>query len=190
MRFRFLGDVDCPDWLLAEIYNLSQMSSSKMKTLGQIVIKSIVDEEIDEEKVNKIAQDSKLEIGELKAIIAALEMIFTSSARNSVSPADLSSELQQLGLPREHSTVISRLHTENCAQISTILTGQSLRLSRLSSIEIVPSESTSPFSKVALKIKTVGDKEKETTINIAQDKLSELFTELKSVRSLMEQVLQ
>lgn len=54
-------------------------------------------------------------------------MIFTSSARNSVSPADLSSELQQLGLPREHSTVISRLHTDSTAQITAILTSQSLR---------------------------------------------------------------
>jgi hypothetical protein len=54
-------------------------------------------------------------------------MIFTSSARNNVSSADLSSELQQLGLPREHSTVISRLHSENCAQLAAILTNQSLR---------------------------------------------------------------
>ena len=54
-------------------------------------------------------------------------MIFKSSARNTVSPSDLSSELQQLGLPREHSSVISKLHEEHCAQITTILTGQSLR---------------------------------------------------------------
>ena len=63
----------------------------------------------------------------MKAIIAALEMIFASSSRNSVSSADLSSELQQLGLPREHSMIISRLHTDNSPEISAVLTGQSLR---------------------------------------------------------------
>lgn len=68
-----------------------------------------------------------LETSELKAIIAALEMIFTSSSRNSVSSNDLSSELQQLGLPREHSMIISRLHTDYTPEISTVLTGQSLR---------------------------------------------------------------
>jgi len=190
MRFRFLGDVDCPDWLLAEIYNLSQMSPSKMKNLAQLVVKSIIDEGIDEEKMKKFGQDSKIETTNLKAIIAALDMIFTSSARNSVSPADLSSELQQLGLPREHSTVISRLHTDNCAQITTLLTGQSLRINRVASVDVVPSEN-SPFAKMVLKtVNFPGDEEKETSINIPKDKLNELLTELKTVRSLMEQVIQ
>lgn len=62
-----------------------------------------------------------------KAIVAALELILTSSARYGVSPADLSSELQQLGLPREHSAAIARIHTDNCPQVTAILTSQSLR---------------------------------------------------------------
>ncbi|XP_011503211.1 PREDICTED: COMM domain-containing protein 4 isoform X2 [Ceratosolen solmsi marchali] len=167
------------------------MSASKMKIISNVVIKSITEEEIvGEEQIKKLVHDIRLEVGEIKAVIAALDMIFTSSARNSVSSTDLSSELQQLGLPREHSTVISRLHTENCAQLAAVLTMQSLRLSRLSSIEAIPSEPTTPFAKVALKIKTLGYKEKETIINIPKDKLSELLTELKNVRTLMEEVLQ
>jgi hypothetical protein len=86
-------------------------------------------------------------------------------------------------------------------------------VSRLSSIEVIPSETTSPLAKVVLKIKTSGNKETETTINIPKDKLNELLTgffnllfslfyiktavlniniisELKNVRTLMEQVLQ
>ena len=68
-----------------------------------------------------------LELSDAKAIVAALELILTSSARYGVSPADLSSELQQLGLPREHSAAVARLHTDNCPQITAILTSQSLR---------------------------------------------------------------
>lgn len=60
-------------------------------------------------------------------MVAALELIFTSSARYGVSAADLSSELQQLGLPREHSTVVARLHTDHCTQITAVLSSQSLR---------------------------------------------------------------
>lgn len=60
-------------------------------------------------------------------MVAALELIFTSSARYGVSAADLSSELQQLGLPREHSTAVARLHTDHCPQITAVLASQSLR---------------------------------------------------------------
>lgn len=67
------------------------------------------------------------DVNDAKAMVAALELIFTSSARYGVSAADLSSELQQLGLPREHSTAVARLHTENCSQITAVLSSQSLR---------------------------------------------------------------
>lgn len=60
-------------------------------------------------------------------MIAALELIFTSSARYGVSATDLNSELQQLGLPREHSTAVARLHTDHCPQIAAVLSSQSLR---------------------------------------------------------------
>jgi len=68
-----------------------------------------------------------LDVSDAKAIVAALELIFTSSARYGVSAADLSSELQQLGLPREHSTAVARLHTDHCPQITAVLSSQSLR---------------------------------------------------------------
>ncbi|XP_058794869.1 COMM domain-containing protein 4 isoform X2 [Phymastichus coffea] len=191
MRFRFLGDVDCPDWLLAEIYSLSQMSASKIKSLGTLVVKSIIDGELDEEKFKKIAQDSKLEIDELQALTAAIRKIFISSSRNSVLAADLSDELQQLGLPREHSVIISRLHTDNCAQITAILTEKSLRLSRLVSAEVEPCNSSSPFAKLTIETSSVQDGEKlKTEINIPKDSLGGILTELKNIRSVMEQLKQ
>lgn len=51
----------------------------------------------------------------------------TSSSRYEVNADDLSSELQQLGLPKEHSIVIGRLHTDNYSQIHDHLLSQSLR---------------------------------------------------------------
>nr|CAD7454187.1 unnamed protein product [Timema tahoe] len=47
MRFRFCGDLDCPDWILAEINTLAKMSSVKMKLLCQQVAKSSLGEEMD-----------------------------------------------------------------------------------------------------------------------------------------------
>ncbi|XP_043494310.1 COMM domain-containing protein 4 [Polistes fuscatus] len=186
MKFRFLGDGDCPDWLLAEINTLSRMTSIKMKTLGQIVMKSLTEGELDEEKVKKITQDAKLDLSDAKAMIAALELIFTSSARYGVSAADLSSELQQLGLPREHSTAVARIHTDCCPQLIATLSSQSLRVSHLSSIKVVSCDSSSPFSTVSLKVKKLEGNEEESTINISKDDVQVLLTELKRARTLME----
>lgn len=67
------------------------------------------------------------EFEDAKAIIAGLELILMSSVRYGVNATDLSSELQQLGLPREHSVAIGRLHTDNFSCILDSLTAQSLR---------------------------------------------------------------
>uniref|UniRef100_A0A3B3D4M8 COMM domain containing 4 n=1 Tax=Oryzias melastigma TaxID=30732 RepID=A0A3B3D4M8_ORYME len=47
MRFRFCGDLDCPDWVLAEITTLAKMSSVKMKLLCVQVLKDLLGEGID-----------------------------------------------------------------------------------------------------------------------------------------------
>uniref|UniRef100_A0A8C9GP34 COMM domain-containing protein 4 n=1 Tax=Piliocolobus tephrosceles TaxID=591936 RepID=A0A8C9GP34_9PRIM len=39
-RFRFCGDLDCPDWVLAEISTLAKMSSVKLQLLCSQVVKS------------------------------------------------------------------------------------------------------------------------------------------------------
>ncbi|KAI4485194.1 hypothetical protein M0804_006699 [Polistes exclamans] len=206
-KFRFLGDGDCPDWLLAEINTLSRMTSIKMKTLGQIVMKSLTEGELDLEKRSDHYREKRTkcffceDLSDAKAMIAALELIFTSSARYGVSAADLSSELQQLGLPREHSTAVARIHTDCCPQLTATLSSQSLRgkiifsliklnnlfvVSHLSSIKVVSCDSSSPFSTVSLKVKKLEGNEEESTINISKDDVQVLLTELKRARTLME----
>ncbi|XP_071871491.1 COMM domain-containing protein 4 [Bombus fervidus] len=186
MKFRFLGDGDCPDWLLAEINTLSRMTSIKIKILGQTVAKYLTERDLDEEKVRKITQDAKVELNDAKAMVAALELIFTSSARYGVSAADLSSELQQLGLPREHSAAIARLHTDHCPQITAALSSQSLRVSSLSSIEVLSCDNSSPFSTVSLKLKKLDGNVEDSVINISKKDVNVLLTELRRAKSLME----
>ncbi|XP_076625493.1 COMM domain-containing protein 4 [Colletes latitarsis] len=186
MKFRFLGDGDCPDWLLAEINTLSRMTSIKINILGQTVAQYLIKGELDEETIKKITQDAKVELDDAKAMIAALELIFSSSARYGVSAANLSSELQQLGLPREHSATIAGLYTDYRLQITVALSSQSLRVSRLSSIEVLSGDSLSPFSTVSLKLKKLDGSGENSTINISKDDVQVLLTELRKAKSLME----
>ncbi|XP_034950830.1 COMM domain-containing protein 4 [Chelonus insularis] len=194
MKFRFLGDGDCPDWLLAQICIMSRMTSIKIKLLSQLIAKSILDDnKLEEDKVKKLTQDAKIDTDELKGIIVALKTIFTYSARYGANSDDLSSELQQLGLPREHSIAIGRVHTDNHQQIHDYLTSQSLRLSHLSSVErLTSTEDPVPstvFTKLLFKQKKVDGKECEFEVNIPRSDIPVLLEELKKAQSIMKKVI-
>uniref|UniRef100_A0A2I3RBS7 Uncharacterized protein n=2 Tax=Pan TaxID=9596 RepID=A0A2I3RBS7_PANTR len=46
-RFRFCGDLDCPDRVLAEIRTLAKMSSVKLRLLCSQVLKELLGQGID-----------------------------------------------------------------------------------------------------------------------------------------------
>jgi predicted ATP-grasp superfamily ATP-dependent carboligase len=100
MKFRFCGDLDCPDWVLAEISILARITSVKMKLLCNQIIQDLLQGSMDYAKVFKLTADAKYEISDVKAAIAALTFIFSSAAKYNVDSESLSSELQQLGLPK------------------------------------------------------------------------------------------
>jgi len=53
MRFKFCGDADAPDWVLAEIATLSKISSVRIKLLVGQILKGLVDGNLDYEKVRR-----------------------------------------------------------------------------------------------------------------------------------------
>ena len=57
-------------------------------------------EELKNEKLEKLAADTKLDIKDAKSCVSLLEFILLSAAKNLVNVDTLSSELQQLGLPK------------------------------------------------------------------------------------------
>ncbi|KAI1235006.1 COMM domain-containing protein 4, partial [Lamprotornis superbus] len=99
-RFRFCGDLDCPDWVLAEISTLAKISSVKLKLICAQVLRDLLGEAIEYDKILKLTSDAKLESGDVKATIAVLGFILSSAAKHNVDSESLSSELQQLGLPK------------------------------------------------------------------------------------------
>lgn len=129
MRFRFCGDLDCPDWVLAEMNILARLTSVKMKLLVMQVIKGILNAGIDFTKVEKITNDAKYSIGDIKASVSGLEFIITSAAKHGVSGETLSNELQQLGLPKEHSSALCKSYESKLNDIHAFLLQQSFRQS-------------------------------------------------------------
>ncbi|NWW62456.1 COMD4 protein, partial [Ifrita kowaldi] len=134
-RFRFCGDLDCPDWVLAEISTLAKISSVKLKLICAQVLRDLLGEAIEYDKILKLTSDAKLESGDVKATIAVLGFILSSAAKHNVDSESLSSELQQLGLPKaEHASGLCRSYEEKQSSLQDRLRACSLRLSQLGSV--------------------------------------------------------
>ncbi|XP_034060784.1 COMM domain-containing protein 4 [Gymnodraco acuticeps] len=195
MRFRFCGDLDCPDWVLAEISTLAKLSSVKMKLLCAQVLKDLLGEGIDYDKVTKLTADAKFESGDIKATVAVLSFIFSSAAKHDVDSESLSSELQQLGLPKEHTTGLCKSYEDKHYALQGKLRETSLRLGRLESVSwrIDYTLSSSELREVnepliQLKLQSQGAESgstETTVISVSADKFRVLLAELKQAQVRM-----
>uniref|UniRef100_A0A8C7JYH9 COMM domain containing 4 n=1 Tax=Oncorhynchus kisutch TaxID=8019 RepID=A0A8C7JYH9_ONCKI len=186
MRFRFCGDLDCPDWVLAEISTLAKISSVKMKLLCVQVLMDLLGEGIDYDKVSKLTADAKFENGDIKASVAVLTFILSSAAKHDVDSESLSSELQQLGLPKEHTTGLCKSYEDKHIALQEKLRESSLRLGRLevvswrvdytlSSSEL--QEVNEPTVQLCLQTQGAETGHTETTIvSVSADKFRVLLT--------------
>uniref|UniRef100_A0A6I8NUY0 COMM domain containing 4 n=1 Tax=Ornithorhynchus anatinus TaxID=9258 RepID=A0A6I8NUY0_ORNAN len=173
-RFRFCGDLDCPDWVLAEI-----------STLAKIY-----------EKVLKLTADAKFESGDVKATVAVLSFILSSAAKHNVDGESLSSELQQLGLPKEHATALCRSYEEKQSPLQDSLRACSLRLNRLEGVgwrvDYTLSSSelrhvNEPLVHLRLDVRGGGRGGPEPiAVTMSADKFRVLLTELKQAQALMD----
>jgi len=196
MRFRFCGDLDCPDWVLAEMSILSKLSSVKMKLLCASVIKDLLGQALEYEKVLKLTSDAKFELGDVKASVAVLSFIFCNATKFSVDAESLSNELQQLGLPKEHATALCKSHEDSADKLRTEFLKQTLRLSRLESVDwrvdyILGSSHLKEICKpsVQLRLKVFNpdtNKLEALAFTLTSDKFRIFLDELKQAYEIME----
>lgn len=133
MRFQFAGGADVPDWLLSQTFVVAKVSAVKIKLLAKLVLTQARGQPADEEKLAKLLGD-KLEAHERKGIVAALHFILTSSARYDVAEDALALELQQLGLPKEHTEALCAALRDGRAALQEHFADVSLRMPRLESL--------------------------------------------------------
>jgi len=198
MRFRFCGDLDCPDWLLAEINILSKITSVKMKLLAVQVLKDLLGGDLDYEKVHKLTSDAKFESGDIKASIAALTFILSSGAKYDVDSETLANELQQLGLPKEHTTSLCKSYSDAQVKLQEHFRRTSLRVSHLDSVQwrvdyVLSSseleEVNEPNIQLKLGIRPGHEQSsKPVAFTLTGDKFRVLLHELKQAYAALENV--
>ncbi|XP_042330396.1 COMM domain-containing protein 4 [Sceloporus undulatus] len=196
MRFRFCGDLDCPDWVLAEISTLAKISSVKLKLICAQVLKDLLGDGIDYEKILKLTSDAKFESGDVKATVAVLSFILSSAAKHNVDSESLSSELQQLGLPKEHATGLCRSYEEKQTPLQDSLRRGSLRLNCLDSVSwrvdytLSSSELqrvNEPIVHLKLNVKNTDRGVLEpVAMTVSAEKFRVLLAELKQAQAIMK----
>ena len=196
MKFRFCGDVDCPDWLLAEMSILSKISSVKMKLLCAQVVTEMTGGKIDYAKAAKLTSDAKFEVADIKAAVAALSFIFASSARQNVDGETVSNELQQLGLPKEHANALCKIYDDKLDQLQRTLRQSSMRISKLKEVDwridyVISSSLMGDVGEPEIQLEIVKEDllNKETprfTFTVNNNDFRTLLAELKQVYRIME----
>ncbi|PAA51864.1 hypothetical protein BOX15_Mlig006829g3, partial [Macrostomum lignano] len=101
MKFKIFGDLDCPDWLLAEVFAMSKLSVVKLRLVCSALVKSLAASAASNDSssldnnavllatVAKHTSDAKFNERDNQALISALTQLFTSANKYSASPETL-----------------------------------------------------------------------------------------------------
>ncbi|XP_017600665.1 PREDICTED: COMM domain-containing protein 4 isoform X1 [Corvus brachyrhynchos] len=180
--------------------SLAKISSVKLKLICAQVLRDLLGEAIEYDKILKLTSDAKLESGDVKATIAVLGFILSSAAKHNVDSESLSSELQQLGLPKaEHASGLCRSYEEKQSTLQDRLRACSLRLSQLGSVRwrvdytLSSSELQEVNEPVVHLTFNVRDRECEKMtaipVTLLANKFRVLLAELKQAQTLMNTLL-
>ncbi|CAJ0572875.1 unnamed protein product, partial [Mesorhabditis spiculigera] len=112
MHFRFLNGMDCPDWLLAEMAEFSHLSALKFKTLCTIASLSLQEgrKEMNEAETAKYTGQGGVAKEAALRLFFTVRLVLEKAAKAGCSSRDLGMELEQLGVPSEHSNQLSKVY--------------------------------------------------------------------------------
>eukprot|EP00250_Pteridium_aquilinum_P007203 c16974_g1_i3 orf=127-714(-) len=191
MKFYLCGGLDAPDWTLAEIATLSKVSSVRTKLLVVHVIRHILEGVFDYSKVERLITDSSVGASDLKACVALVHFIVTSAAKFNLNEDILSKELQQLGLPKEHSNALCVPFHDKKDELQAKLLQQSFKIDALSVCGWQVRVGSHKAVLIRLASKELEEKQvlvyaaNGTLICTTPEKLRILLHELKTLRSFM-----
>ncbi|KAG6547416.1 hypothetical protein Mapa_010864 [Marchantia paleacea] len=192
MKFNVCGGLDAPDWILAHMSTLSKISAVRIKVLAKHIIDRMLEGVFDYEKVLKLSKDSSLGESEVKACIAVLHFFVANAAKFDVDDSTLSKELQQLGLPKEHSDALCTpyLQTKDSLQAKFLEQALQIPAMQIGGWQVQVGET----KNVIMRLTTTNrvDQKEETTqdlqLCLTAEKFHLLLHELKTAKSLLEEI--
>lgn len=200
MKFRFCGDFDAPDWILADMPLLSKLPVLRFKLLcGQVVNQLLGKKAVEFDKIDKHTEDANFSLSDVKAVVAELDFIFQNAVKYEVEDGVLKNELQQLGLPKEHSEMVSKLYRDNAEALKSKFTKDCFRITKVTSVDwrvdLILGSSELPSAQVptvSVKIGIQRPEDQGSTepliFEASRSKFNTLLNELRVARNLMAQL--
>eukprot|EP01096_Ripella_sp_DP13-Kostka_P017425 TRINITY_DN8891_c0_g1_i1.p1 TRINITY_DN8891_c0_g1~~TRINITY_DN8891_c0_g1_i1.p1 ORF type:complete len:204 (-),score=83.96 TRINITY_DN8891_c0_g1_i1:72-656(-) len=190
MKFKLCGDLDAPEWFLKEISVLTKLSCVRVKLLSIQIVKYLLGEQIDYQKVAKMTKVAELGASDVKALMAALTFIVVNSAKYNILEETLRTELEQLGMPKETCGSLVRSYRQHKDKLRTLFESQTLQLPRLDSVDwrvdyLLSSSSVEEINQPSVQLQLVIDGETHS-FEVEDNKFRILYQELKNVQSMIE----
>jgi COMM domain containing 4 len=180
-----------------------------LKLIVVQILASLQGQPIDYAKITKLTSDTGFEATDTMACISCLKHIIFSAAKFDCDDQSLEAELQQLGLPKEHTLALCRPYKEKKDVLRSYFAEQTLRMTQLESIDwrldyLISSSSFQDLSSptVELRMEYTDNSQSETlgsaslpdapkplqaiSFSLSGDKLRALDHELRAASALME----
>ncbi|VDM94926.1 unnamed protein product [Thelazia callipaeda] len=128
-KFHFVGGLDCPDWILAEVASLSKLPVLKFKHWCLSCVECLIEgrTEWNDVHLSVLNVDQNLDDESVKRMLAALVFILEKSTKNLCSAQDLELEMQQL----EHCKQLTKIYALNLEKLKNVLLSSFRRMPSL-----------------------------------------------------------
>ena len=191
MRFKLCGGNDAPEWILKEIVVLSEISAVRFKLLVIVMLRHLLGGKLELQKIRKYLSIMEgVGISEEKAILAAISYILSNAAKYKVSTEDVALELQQLGLPREHTMMMKRPLVKYIHLLTKRLRSKVLRINPIDDPikwrldYIVSNNNLRNVNQFQVTLKLSDD----VSFMVNRDQVSVLLHELRQASALISQI--
>ncbi|SPP76075.1 COMM domain-containing protein 4 isoform X2 [Drosophila guanche] len=189
-KFRFCGEGDCPDWVLAEIIStLSNLSIENLEKLSDLVAARICGGTFEESGIKLLTSTLT---NEGKTAVACIHFMLINAARYNCTESIFGEEIQQLGLPKEHAAAMCSVLQKRSGSIRQKLIDKAFRINELQCVRNVTSSGETPANCATLELKIsqelVEGLPKDTThiVNLERSQMIALLEELKVCRDVMD----
>jgi hypothetical protein len=81
MRYKFCGEMEPPDWLIAEITLLSRISAVRLRVISNTICGTLAGKTVDQERANKLVRDSGFNAEETKAALSSIHFILSQAGK-------------------------------------------------------------------------------------------------------------
>lgn len=124
-----------------------------------------------------------------KTSYECVRFLILSAVRHNTDSNTFNIEIQQIGVPKEHSSALCKVMEENSVKLRKYLESQTLKINQLEDVKVIPSTAVDCI-QLELKINNeiVDGVSRNVThnLNIQKDDVKVLLKELKTIRSTMD----